>query len=139
MINNDYIRGYFDAQGYIYSTERRRGGAPRWRIVFQAQDESQMEKVYVSLTNKGYHPCSYRRKNNGFFGPRTGRRTTIERLAEVERFIKEIGTEKSETQKRFNQFLTGRINKELISVGGMPGETRANVLASVPLPLLLWA
>ena len=94
-----------------------------------------MEKVYVSLTNEGYHPCSYRRKNNGFFGPRTGRRITIERLAEVERFIKEIGTEKSETQKRFNQFLTGRINKELISVGGMPGETRANVLVLVPPPV----
>ena len=127
MINNDYIRGYFDAHGYIYSTKRQRGSL-RWRVVFQAQDESQMEKVYVSLTNKGYHPCSYRRKNNGFFGPRAGRRITIERLAEVERFIKEIGTEKSETQKRFNQFSTGRINKELISVGGMPGETGVELL-----------
>jgi len=104
MINNDYVRGYFDAKGYIYSTKRQRGTL-RWRISFQDKDNSQIEQVYAFLTNEGYHPCSYLRKNNGLFGPRTVRKTTIEREAEVERFIKEIGTEKSKWQERFNQFL----------------------------------
>jgi len=104
MINNDYVRGYFDAHGYIYSTKRQRG-APRWRIVFQDKDESQMEQVHAFLTNEGYHLCNYLRKNNTLFGPRTGRRITIDRLAEVERFIKEIGTERSDLRERFDQFL----------------------------------
>ncbi|MBA7574475.1 hypothetical protein ES708_16281 [subsurface metagenome] len=106
MVNNDYIRGYFDAHGYIYSTERQRGGPPRWRVVFQDQDKSQIGKVHTFLTNEGYHLCSYLRKNNGLFGPSTVQKVTIERQAEVERFIKEIGTEKPEMQERFNQFLT---------------------------------
>jgi len=126
MINNDYIRGYFDAHGYIYPTKRQ-GSAPRWRIVFQDQDKSQIEKAHAFLTKEGYHPCSYLRKNNGFFGSRTVQKITIERQAEVKRFIEEIGSEKSKSQERFNQFLTGRINKELISVGGQcqgrPGRT----------------
>ena len=43
MVSNDYIKGYFDAHGYIYSTQRQRGGPPRWRIVFQDQGKSQIE------------------------------------------------------------------------------------------------
>ena len=112
MITNDYVRGYFDAHGYICFTKRkRRGGALRGRIVFQDKDKSQIEKVRAFLTNKGYHVGSYLRKNNGLFGLRVVQKATIEREAEVKRFIEEIGTEKSRSQERFNQFLTGRINK----------------------------
>ena len=106
MVNNDYVRGYFDAHGYIYFTERRRGGPPHWRIVFQDKDKSQADKVHTFLTNEGYHPRSYPRKNNGLFGPRIVQKVTIERQAEIERFIREIGTEKPKSQERFNQFLT---------------------------------
>jgi len=111
MVNNDYVRGYFDAHGYIYSTKRQEGGAPRWRIVFQDQDKSQIEKAHTFLTNEGYHPYNYLRKDKGLFGPRTVQKITILRQAEVERFIKEIGTEKSKSQERFNRFLTERMNK----------------------------
>ena len=104
MMNNDYIRGYFDAHGYIYST-RRPSGALRWQIVFQDQDRSQIGKVHAFLTNEGYHPGIYLRKDKGIFGPRTVQKITITRQAEVERFIKEIGTERSKSQERFNQFL----------------------------------
>ena len=113
MINNDYIRGYFDAHGYIYPTKRQ-GRAPRWRIVFQDQDKSQTEKAHAFLTKEGYHPCSYLRKNNGFFGSRTVQKITIERQAEVKRFIEEIGSEKSKSKERFNQFLHQKDIKELI-------------------------
>jgi len=107
MINNDYVRGYFDAHGYIYSTKRK-SGALRWRIVFQDQDRRQIGKVFTFLTNESYHSGIYPRRDNGRFGPRTVQKLTITRQAEVERFIKEIGTERSESRERFNQFL---INK----------------------------
>ncbi|MBU1067688.1 hypothetical protein KKE60_07855 [Patescibacteria group bacterium] len=109
MINNDYVRGYFDAHGYIYPTKRL-GGSLRWRIVFQDKDKSQIEKVHTFLTNESYHLGIYPRENNGLFGPRTVQRIIIGRQAEVKRFIKEIGTEKLKSQERFNQFLQ-RINK----------------------------
>ncbi len=104
MINNDYIRGYFDAHGYIYSTKRK-SGALRWRIVFQDQDKSQIERAHTFLTDEGYHSGIYPRKDNGLFGPRTVQKMIIERQAELKRFIKEIGTERSDLQERFSQFL----------------------------------
>jgi len=112
MINNDYVRGYFDAHGYIYSTKRK-SGALRWRIVFQDQDRSQIGEVHTFLTNEGYHSGIYPRKDNGRFGPRTVQKITITKQAEVELFLKEIGTERSESRERFNQFL---INKGVAGV-----------------------
>ena len=104
MMNNDYIMGYFDAHGHIYSTKRQ-SGALCWRIVFQDQDRSQIGGVHTFLTDAGYHPGIYLRKDKGLFGPRTVQKITITKQAEVKRFIKEIGTERSESRERFNQFL----------------------------------
>ena len=104
-MNNDYIRGYFDAHGYIYSTKRQ-SGALRWRIVFQDQDRSQIGEVHTFLTNEGYHSGIYPRKDKGLlFGPRNVQKIIITRQAELKRFIEEIGTERSDSQERFNQFL----------------------------------
>ncbi|GAI90172.1 unnamed protein product [marine sediment metagenome] len=105
MVNNDYIRGYFDAHGYIYSTKRP-SGALRWRIIFQDQDRSQIGRAHTFLTDEGYHPGIYPRKDKGLlFGPRNVQKIIITRQAELKRFIKEIGTERPEMQERFSQFL----------------------------------
>ena len=64
--------------------------------------------MHTFLTNEGYHSGIYPCKDNGRFGPRTVQKITITKQAEVKRFIKEIGTERSESRERFNQFL---INK----------------------------
>ena len=69
--------------------------------------------MHTFLTNEGYHSGIYPRKDNGRFGPRTVQKITITKQAEVERFIKEIGTERSESRERFNQFL---INKGVAGV-----------------------
>ena len=103
-MNNDYIRGYFDAHGYIYSIKRP-SGVLRWRIVFQDQDKSQIERVHTFLTNEGYHSGIYPRKDKGLlFGPRNVQKIIVERQAELKRFIEEIGTERLDLQERFNQF-----------------------------------
>ncbi len=105
MVNNDYIRGYFDAHGYIYSTKRQ-SGVLRWQLVFQDQDRSQIGRVHTFLTNEGYHSGIYPRKDKGLlFGPRNVQKIIITRQAELKRFIEEIGTERSDSQERFNQFL----------------------------------
>ena len=134
MINNDYVRGYFDAHGCIYSTKRQ-GGTLRWRIGFQDKENSQIEQVHAFLTNEGYHPCSYLRKNNGLFGSRTVYKITIERQAEVKRFIKEIGSEKSKSQERFNQFLHQKDIKELIECRRDARGDQGERLGRVLLPL----
>ena len=105
MMNNDYIRGYFDAHGYIYSTKRK-SGALRWQIIFQDQDRSQIGRAHIFLTDQGYHPGIYPRKDKCLlFGPRNVQKIIITRQAELKRFIKEIGTERPEMQERFSQFL----------------------------------
>jgi len=105
MMNNDYIRGYFDAHGYIYSTKRR-SGALRWQLVFQDQDRSQIGRAHTFLTDEGYHPGIYPRKDKGLlFGPRNVQGMIITRQAELKRFIEEVGTERPEIQERFSQFL----------------------------------
>ena len=104
-MNNGYIRGYFDAHGYIYSTKRK-SGALRWQIIFQDQDRSQIGRAHTFLTDEGYHSGIYPRKDKGLlFGPRNVQKMIITRQAELKRFIKEIGTERPEMQERFSQFL----------------------------------
>ncbi|GAJ09603.1 unnamed protein product, partial [marine sediment metagenome] len=65
----------------------------------------QIGEVHTFLTNEGYHSGIYSRKDNGRFGPRNVQKMIITRQAELKRFIEEIGTERSDSQERFNQFL----------------------------------
>ena len=106
MMNNDYIRGYFDAHGYVYSySTKRKSGALRWQLVFQDQDRSQIGRAYTFLTDEGYHPGIYPRKDKGLlFGSRNVLKMIITKQAELKRFIEEVGTERPEMQERFNQF-----------------------------------
>ena len=85
---------------------KKKRGALRWQLVFQDQDRSQIGRAHTFLTDEGYHPGIYPRKDKGLlFGPRNVLKMIITRQAELKHFIEEVGTERPEIQERFSQFL----------------------------------
>lgn len=103
MINRDYVRGYFDAHGYVAKWTDR--GYIRYAIRFDEKDGSQRERVNMFLRGEGYHLTSVPHKNSSIFGASNTYHTVIGRIGDMKRFVEEIGTERPELQERFNEFL----------------------------------
>lgn len=105
MINNDYVRGYFDAHGLIYKHTDPKG-YEYWRISFQESNDAQLWRVVRYLTDKGYHLSNGRYGRDTTRGHTTTYKAELCRQAEVKRFAEEIGTERPEWQERFNELGT---------------------------------
>ncbi len=104
MINNDYIRGYFDAHGRIWVRDVKRK-RPQWCIEFQDRDLDQLSRIYEYLKVNGYtiHLYSYT-DTYAFMGKKRKimrNRLQMGAMHDVLRFIKEINSERLEWKERF--------------------------------------
>jgi hypothetical protein len=101
MINNDYVRGYFDAHGRIYLADKKRNH-PLWCVELQDKDEAQLDRVYNYLLQQGYRGCRYNfNEKSSQFGPFIRHKIHISQRNSILRFIEEIGSERPEWQERF--------------------------------------
>ncbi|MBA7683229.1 hypothetical protein ES703_91590 [subsurface metagenome] len=107
MINNDYIRGYFDAHGRVYVAHNGRR-YPQYVVEFQDRDQTQLGRVNDYLLKLGYSPSRYTFRHASKFGEAVSNKIHIGKGSEVECFAKEIGTERPEWQERFDKFLETR-------------------------------
>lgn len=104
MINNDYIRGYFDAHGLIYfDTNGGRQGS--WRILFTERLLDQLQRVVDFLREKDYTVRVYPHKRQQIDRGIPNWQACINRQADVKHFAEEIGTERPEWQERFAQVI----------------------------------
>jgi hypothetical protein len=102
VINNDYVKGYFDAHGRIWVRDKKRT-TPQWCIEFQDKDTAQIMRVYDYLVQQGYIAHFYTYKEECTMGKTLRNRIQIGHRHEVMRFIKEVGSERPEWQERFTQ------------------------------------
>jgi hypothetical protein len=105
LINNDYVRGYFDAHGRIWCRSKNRH-TPQWCIEFEDRDADQIKRVYDYLVQKGYIVHSQSYVDLGALGESKRNRVQIGHSHEVKRFIEEIGSERPEWKERFAKIIT---------------------------------
>lgn len=99
MINNDYVRGYFDAHGNV-DKPKPIISPHLFRIRFYDRFQDQLKRVENYLATQGYHPC-YRLDHTHQNGKLSFTyELSLNRQAEIRRFAEEIGSERPEWQER---------------------------------------
>lgn len=102
MINNDYVRGYFDAHGII-SNVKPNMSFQAFRVQIRETNLAQLKRVMNYLLGQGYHPRVLL-DDTGHISEKSRRWVMrLYRQKEVHRFAEEIGSERPEWQERFVQ------------------------------------
>jgi len=101
VINNDYVRGYFDAHGRVDRLHSK--GSHYLRIKFQEQHKAVIEAVIAYLRAQGYRVSTWFGRSCAYDSRAPRYHAQIARQDEVRRFRDEIGTEIPKWQDRFNE------------------------------------
>jgi intein-encoded DNA endonuclease-like protein len=124
MINEDYIRGFFDGEGSVLFSKQR----SYYRVRVQVSNTclSILEAVYEFLTTKGYHVSLVPWKIHPNKKHMPLWELYISRWDDVVRFYQEIGTDHPNKRAKFEAIMAYNKTRKLrYPTGGKQAAVRA--------------